>query len=332
MGDRAARPHRGPGATCIWLSPIFPSPSHHGYDATDYRGSSRAWAREDDCASWSRRPRAGHPGDPRLRGQPLIAAHPAFQEAFVDQQSPKASWFTFTQWPDQYLAFSACSTTPRSTATTRGARLHDRERALLARAGHRRVPLRLREWPIARLLERISRCYTRGMPDSITLGEVVETPALQRSYLGRMDGCLDFLLLQALRQFFAFGTMAPSAFDTFLRRIWHSSRSDFVLPSFLDNHDMNRFLWVVGGDTRRLKLAAICQFTLPHPPIVYYGTEVGLRRQRDVRYADGSGHPEEARQPMRWGQAQDRACSTSIAGWLPCGAANPSCGAARGAR
>ncbi|MGH2544630.1 MAG: alpha-amylase family glycosyl hydrolase, partial [Ardenticatenaceae bacterium] len=24
------------GATCIWLSPLFPSPTHHGYDATDY--------------------------------------------------------------------------------------------------------------------------------------------------------------------------------------------------------------------------------------------------------------------------------------------------------
>ena len=49
-----------------------------------------------------------------------------------------------------------------------------------------------------------------------------------------------------------------------------------VLPSFLDNHDMNRFLWIVDGDTRRLRLAALCQFTLPGPPIVYYGTEVGL--------------------------------------------------------
>ena len=23
------------GVTCLWLSPIFPSPTHHGYDATD---------------------------------------------------------------------------------------------------------------------------------------------------------------------------------------------------------------------------------------------------------------------------------------------------------
>ena len=67
---------------------------------------------------------------------------------------------------------------------------------------------------------------------------------------------------------------------------------------------MNRFLWVVQGDLRRLKLAAICQFTLPHPPIIYYGSEVGLSQARDVRYADGSGHPEESRRPMLWGDAQ----------------------------
>ena len=24
------------GVTCLWLTPVFPSPSHHGYDATDY--------------------------------------------------------------------------------------------------------------------------------------------------------------------------------------------------------------------------------------------------------------------------------------------------------
>jgi glycosidase len=121
-----------------------------------------------------------------------------------------------------------------------------------------------------------------------------------------MDGCLDFLLLQALRQFFAFGSMTPSAFDGFLRRHLAFLPGDFMLPSFLDNHDMNRFLWVVGGDTRRLKLAALCQFTLPHPPIVYYGTEVGRSQQRDVRYTDGSGHPEESRLPMLWGDAQNQ--------------------------
>ena len=39
------------GVTCIWLSPVFPSPSHHGYDATDYERSSRASAPRTTCAS-----------------------------------------------------------------------------------------------------------------------------------------------------------------------------------------------------------------------------------------------------------------------------------------
>ena len=55
-----------------------------------------------------------------------------------------------------------------------------------------------------------------------------------------------------------------------------------------------------GGDTRRLKLAALCQFTLPQPPIIYYGTEVGLSQRQGV------GRLEEARLPMLWGDDQDR--------------------------
>ena len=68
---------------------------------------------------------------------------------------------------------------------------------------------------------------------------------------------------------------------------------------------MNRFLWVANGDVRRLKLAALCQFTLPHPPIVYYGTEVGLSQWHDLEYSDGSRRMEESRTPMPWGDEQD---------------------------
>ena len=63
------------------------------------------------------------------------------------------------------------------------------------------------------------RAATRAVaPDSVTIGEVVETPALQRTYLGRLDGCLDFVLLQALRGFFAFGGRSGHASTRFLRR------------------------------------------------------------------------------------------------------------------
>jgi glycosidase len=69
----------------------------------------------------------------------------------------------------------------------------------------------------------------------------------------------------------------------------------------LDNHDMNRFLWMAGGSLYRLKLAATILMTLPGMPVIYYGTEVGLSQ----RY-DGVIENAEARLPMLWGGDQDQ--------------------------
>jgi glycosidase len=236
----------------------------------------------------------------------VSSEHPAFQRAIADRSAPEASWFTFTRWPDQYLSFFGVADHPQLDTDDPGARamLMDSARHWLElgvdgfRCDYAQGP--------SHAFWSAFRAATRGVaPDSVTLGEIVETPALQHTFAGRLDGCLDFILQQALRGLFAFGTLTPSAFDSLLRRHLATIPDDFVQPSFLDNHDMNRFLWTVRGDTRRLKLAALCQMTLPGPPIVYYGTEVGLSQDRDVRYADGSGHPEESRLPMPWGADQD---------------------------
>ncbi|HEU4326261.1 MAG TPA: alpha-amylase family glycosyl hydrolase [Roseiflexaceae bacterium] len=295
------------GATCLWLSPLFPSPSHHGYDATDYRSVEPRLGSEEDLRALVE---AAHARGIRVILDFVVNHtswdHPAFRTAIADRASAEADWFTFTNWPDQYLTFFGVKDHPQINSDSPTARAYMIESArhwlALGVDGFR---LDYANGPSHGFWAAF-RAATRAVaPESATLGEVVETPALQRSYQGRMDGCLDFVLLQALRQFFAFGTLSASAFDMFLRRHLAFFPPDFVLPSFLDNHDMNRFLWVVRGDKRRLRLAALCQFSLPHPPIVYYGTEVGLSQVRDVRYADGSGHPEESRLPMLWGNDQD---------------------------
>ena len=56
----------------------------------------------------------------------------------------------------------------------------------------------------------------------------------------------------------------------------------------------------MNGDKCKLKLAALCQFTLPNPPIIYYGTEVGLSQLQAV------GRLEESRLPMLWDGDQDQ--------------------------
>jgi hypothetical protein len=56
---------------------------------------------------------------------------------------------------------------------------------------------------------------------------------------------------------------------------------------------------IEAGEARLLALGML--FALGGPPILYYGTEVGLGQPR----AKGP-HREEARHPMLWGEAQDR--------------------------
>ena len=62
---------------------------------------------------------------------------------------------------------------------------------------------------------------------------------------------------------------------------------------------------MAGGDLRKLKLAALCQFTLVGTPVIYYGTEVGLSQHADVMQHGRAIH-EEARLPMIWGEGQDQ--------------------------
>jgi cyclomaltodextrinase / maltogenic alpha-amylase / neopullulanase len=295
------------GANCLWLSPLFPSPSHHGYDATDYR---RVEPRLGSDADLRELIAAAHTRSIRVLLDYVVNhvshEHAAFQRARADRNSPEASWFTFTRWPNEYLSFFGVHELPQIDSDALLAQVYMIEHAgYWLEQGIDGFRLDYANGP-SHAFWSTFRAATRAIKhDSITLGEVVETAALQRTYQGRMDGCLDFLLLQALRQFFAFGELSALDFDAFLSRHLAFFPTDFALPSFLDNHDMNRFLWVAGGDARRLKLAALCQFTLPHPPIIYYGTEAGLSQARDVRYKDGSGHPEESRLPMLWGSAQN---------------------------
>lgn len=295
------------GATAIWLSPIFPSPSHHGYDATDYYGvEPRLGAPEDLRALID----AAHRRQLRVifdyTANHFSHLHPAFQDVLRNPDSPYKNWFTFTSYPDTYVSFFGVREMPQLNSDhpeTRKAMIGPALYWLKQGVDGFRLDYTIGPshsfWTDFRAATRAVR------PDSITLGEAVDTAAMQQTYIGRLDGCLDFLLLQAIRLFFAFHGMRASQFDSFLRRHMAAFPPGFVLPSFLDNHDMNRFLWVVRGDLRRLKLAAICQYTLPHPPVLYYGTEVGLSQRLDVRHPDGSGHPEESRLPMLWGAQQN---------------------------
>lgn len=290
------------GADVIWLSPIHPSPSYHGYDATDLFGVAPQLGTLDD---FDRLLAEAHGRGIRVLldfvPNHWSREHPTFVEAVSDRASPFYDWYRFKRWPSSYESFFGHKPMPRINYANADARRHvlDAVRFWLDRGvdGYR-VDYALGPdedfWADF-------RAVTAG---AWTFGEVVETPATQLGFEGLLDGCLDFCLLEGLRATFAHGAWDAAHFSAFLDAHEQYFPPSFSRPSFLDNHDMNRFLWSAGGEVARLKLAALCQFTLAGPPVVYYGTEVGLSQGEDIR-ASGIGGDRWARLPMLWGADQD---------------------------
>jgi cyclomaltodextrinase / maltogenic alpha-amylase / neopullulanase len=291
------------GVNVLWLSPIFPSPTYHGYDATDlFDVEPRLGSKKDVRALLE----AAHARGIRvlldLVPNHWSNQHPTFVHATTNAESAYRNWYRFERWPDSYDQFFTARTMPKIDLLDEGARGHMLEAAAHwlemgvdgYRVDHATGPAQA-FWAYFR------RATRQASEDSWTFGEAVETPAREREFEGLLDGCLDFTLLEAFRKTFAQGTWDGVRFWRFLEAHSRYFSPDFVRPSFLDNHDMNRFLWVAGNDQRRLRLAALCQFTLEGPPVVYYGTEIGMSQVRDVRETSDR----EARRPMAWDDAND---------------------------
>jgi glycosidase len=117
-----------------------------------------------------------------------------------------------------------------------------------------------------------------------------------------MDGILDFIASETLRKTYGYQTMNAVSLERFMTRQTGFFDPNLLLPTFLDNHDMDRFLFIAGNDKEALMRAAAAQMQLPGPPIIYYGTEVGLSQR--LSKADGDGD-KQARLPMLWGKDQD---------------------------
>ncbi len=295
------------GFTTIWLSPLFPSPSHHGYDATDYLGvEPRLGTREDLLELISEAHNRGLRVILDFVANHWSRFHPTFQEARTDRNSPYYSWYTWDRWPDEYRTYFDVKNMPQLNLKLGSpARAH-----LLEVAQH---------W-LERGVDGYRLDYANGPPDDFWVdfrracravdpdcwlfGEIVHTADRQASYLGAFDGILDFHLAYALRQTFASQGWDFEEFEAFLQAHEAYFPEGIIRPAFLDNHDMNRFLYLAGGDASSLKLAALVLFTLPQPPIVYYGTEVGVTQERPIHQGE-RGIFEEARLPMIWGDAQD---------------------------
>ncbi|MCP4423343.1 MAG: DUF3459 domain-containing protein [Chloroflexi bacterium] len=296
------------GFNAIWLNPFFPDDTHHGYHASDYFAVNPRLGTMDDVRELAAE---AHKRDIRLLLDFVAnhwgSDHKTFQAALADQDSEYRDWYNWHKWPHEYETFFGVKELPQINLEHRPAREHmlAAARFWLEDVGFDGLRLDYALGPSLDFWTELRATAKAIRPDIWLFGEAVDAPTTQLDYMGRFDGALDFLLAQSMRWTFGFGTMDIAAFDAFLQQHEAFFPAGYGRPSFLDNHDQNRFLFITGGDKRKLKLAALCQFTLAGTPIVYNGTEVGVSQTRD-RTDPASDGMAEVRQPMLWGDDQDK--------------------------
>ncbi len=101
-----------------------------------------------------------------------------------------------------------------------------------------------------------------------------------------LPGMINFPLYGTLGDVFARGH-APAELRHRIEDMMRTHADPWRMPTFVDNHDVDRFL--AGGDDAGLKQALLSILTLPGIPTLYYGTEQGFREQRAAMFAAGHG-------------------------------------------
>ncbi|MCB0018184.1 MAG: hypothetical protein KDE09_10380 [Anaerolineales bacterium] len=294
------------GCNAIWLSPVFASPSHHRYDAYDYYTIDPVLGSNEDFLELIEQAHA--------RGIRVIMdfvanhwshLHGTMQEAQKDRHSPYYDWYYWIDWPHDYHTFFGVMTMPKLNLEHEPARQYLYECAQhWLRQGVDGFRLDHAHGPSIDFWAGFRQACRSVKPDCWLFAEVTEGAEKNRGYSNAMDGLCDFLLTGALRQTFAQEAWSLGQFENFLRNNNGYMTPHMMMPAFLDNHDMNRFLYAAGDDKAKLRLAALVLLTLPGPPILYNGTESGENQERSIHNND-FGIYEEARLPMRWDERFD---------------------------
>jgi glycosidase len=300
------------GANVIWLMPIYPSPSDHGYDVTDYFAVNPDYGTIDDLKSLLA---AAHAKNMRVIldfvPSHLSDENPIFQSALGNPNDPRSDWFVWTNDAHTlYAGFADSADMPRFNHYNPEVVDYLDQAALfwldLGVDGFRidNATFPPREFFVA-FRQRVKAAY----PEALLLGETwVHSPSDLASFFpDQFDALFDFpvyeLMLgeQAANGDGLLNGKKPTALlDLLLKDEARLYPPESMPVRFLANHDTNRAYTKLNGDPARLRLAAAFLAAQPGPIMIYYGEELGMPGQK-------SGPPDwdnTRREPMDWYAAE----------------------------
>ncbi|PKO07003.1 MAG: alpha-amylase [Chloroflexi bacterium HGW-Chloroflexi-3] len=310
------------GITGIWLMPIFPSTSYHGYDVIDYRDVNPEYGTMDDFIKFLEE---AHNRNIKVIIDFVInhtsIEHPWFTEARADTESLYREWYIWSEdkpsykgpWGQNIWHFNYDNTyyygvfwsgmpdlNFRNNQVTEevfditdfwlkevgvdGFRI-DGALHLIEDGEVQKNTDATHEW-----FRAFNEHYKAINPQAMTVGEVWDSNFLAVRYVKDKEFDLVFDFEQA--DSILLGVMGSDG-----QRVLNALEfnynlyPDFQKANFLTNHDMNRVMHVFQGNENKAKAAAVILLTSPGVPFIYYGEEVGML---------GAKPDENIRLPMQW--------------------------------
>lgn len=299
------------GINTIWLSPFNKTSAYHGYHITDFFNVE---PRFGTLTVLKKLIHEAHNRNTRILmdfvSNHASYKHPYFLDAQRNKKSQYRNWFYFTKWPDRYLCFLNYRELPKINLDYAPARDHIigaakhwldmgidgfrldhvvgpkpsfwRHFRNEIKKEHPDAVLIGEAWLSGVKLSELKTINLKGKYVKWLLGSVSDN--ILREYVGELDGVLDFEFQRLMKKFVANPSfLRPHWLLRWkLKRLYKKYPKEYYLSTFLDNHDMNRFLFEAGQNKNKLKEAAKIQFTQKQPPIIYYGTEIGMTQEKDI--------------------------------------------------
>jgi alpha-amylase len=333
LNDGNPNTDRDLGITGIWLMPIHPSPSTHGYDVTDFYAVNPEYGTMDE---FHRLVDEAHRRGIRVIIDLVLhntsIKHPWFIQS-QDPQSPYRDWYIWSNvdpgvpgaWNQKvWFALNGAyyhalfwegmpdlnSANPEVTTemenVTRfwleelgidGFRLDSI--GSLMRPGTESLNTQYQhDW-----FANYYKFYKGIKPEALTIGEVWREDAVVIPWITgkQVDLAFEFDLAAAILASINEGNSSQ------INRTWTSGTQYFPdgqYGTFLANHDMKRVMNQLDGDPEKSKAAASVYFLFPGVPFINYGEEIGMLGE------------ENSQQPMQW-SADIYAGFSSVKPWSP---------------
>lgn len=242
--------------------------------------------------------------------------HYASVGAYQSKDSPYYSWYTFTQFPDKYESWWGIDILPEVNEKSEEYQnfIFGKNGVLKKWLGFGIGGYRLDvadELPDF-FLKNLRKSVKESNPDAIIIGEVWEDASNKIAYSQRreylhgyeLDSVMNYPLKEALIEYIKTENAAKLLHSIRVLINHYPKQTVDCLMNILGTHDTARILTVLGGiycknkdemalpsaylskenkekTIKKLKMAAVLQYTLPGVPCLYYGDENGLEGHID---------------------------------------------------